>query len=236
MLQSRDDDVILQRLDQIQSELASHRNALHMLSRSAAGRGTVALGDGRIPTRMSLPEMFYGDPLFMLNADDLALLPHLIVDGFYEKNSTYYVCRRVPSAKLCIDVGANIGYYTAQSTRSESAVELTTIDVLTEPYGYRCDFIKIDTEGYEPKVLAGMARTIEHSPDLSIMMEWSPEQIVQVGLDVGAFCASLSESRFRLFTIGELGVLAEHPMAGLASLPYQNVVLERPSEDGIADA
>src|SRR5215831_3484424 len=62
---------------------------------------------------------------------------------------------------------------------SDCQAEFTTIDELTEPYGYKCDFIKTDTEGYEPKVLAGMQRTLDHSPNLSIMMEWSPEQIKQ---------------------------------------------------------
>jgi FkbM family methyltransferase len=48
--------------------------------------------------------------------------------------------------------------------RSDCQAEFTRIDDLTEPYGYKCDFIKTDTEGYEPKVLAGMQRTksIDH--------------------------------------------------------------------------
>jgi FkbM family methyltransferase len=271
---------------------------INALTRTAAGRGTVWIGDNRIVTRMSLPDMFYDDPLFILNANDVQLLPPLIRDGYYERNSTYYVCRRVHGAQLCIDVGANIGYYTVVMARqapdaeiialepnpvtyelltaninlnwltprcrpllkgasdkpetlrmayqtthlvnaqivdadrhvafhSDCQAEFTTIDELTEPYGYKCDFIKTDTEGYEPKVLAGMQRTLDHSPNLSIMMEWSPEQIKQVGISVSAFCTDLVDRRFRLHVIGDLGALSEVPISDLRSLPYQNIVLQQ---------
>ncbi|RPI31980.1 MAG: hypothetical protein EHM67_17110, partial [Hyphomicrobiaceae bacterium] len=104
-----------------------------------------------------------------------------------------------------------------------SDAEFASIDALTAPFGHRCDFIKIDAEGHEPKVFAGMQRTLAASPKLSILMEWSPGQLP----DPAAFSAELVERRFRLFTIGELGVLAEHSIRELAGLPYQNVVLER---------
>jgi len=60
---------------------------INALTRTAAGRGTVWIGDNRIVTRMSLPDMFYDDPLFILNADDVQLLPPLIRDGYYELNT-----------------------------------------------------------------------------------------------------------------------------------------------------
>lgn len=289
------DDVtaILERLRALESKV-------DLLSRSAPGRGNVWLGDNLVLTRLSMPDMFYGDPIFVVTADDWAIGPRLMMDGAYEKNATYYVCRRVQNAKLCIDVGANIGYYTVvmarhapqatilslepneitfrllqrnivmnqlancrptmkgasaradqlpfasdptyhvsaavidprqidvmRKTHSVQTAQFVPLDELTAPFDHRCDFIKIDVEGYEPNVFAGMTKTLAHNPDLSIMMEWSPGQIEAAGLDPKAFCRTLQAMNFRLFTIGELGVLAEVPISALAGLPYQNVVLER---------
>lgn len=278
-------------------QLEQHR-LIKALSHTAAGRGTVYLGNNRILTRISIPELFEGDPLLVVNADDVQLLPGLMRDGFYELNSTHYVVRRVRDAKLCIDVGANIGYYSVIMARESrnadilalepnpitykllltnlrinwfashcqaickgasdkvetlqlayetshlvnaqvvsgsaapashliSDAEFTTIDKLTEPYAHKCDFIKIDTEGYEPKVLEGMRKTLKSSPELSIMMEWSPSQIREVGLDPQNFCKRIIDHGFRCFIIAELGELREIPTNELISLPYQNIVLRQ---------
>jgi FkbM family methyltransferase len=44
----------------------------------------------------------------------------------------------------------------------ESVIPLTTIDAAVEDYRLdRVDFVKIDTEGYEPFVVEGMTRTLE---------------------------------------------------------------------------
>lgn len=59
------------------------------------------------------------------------------------------------------------------------------------------------------------------------MMEWSPEQIKQVGISVSAFCTDLADRRFRLHVIGDLGALSEVPISDLPSLPYQNIVLQQ---------
>lgn len=48
-------------------------------------------------------------------------------------------------------------------------VPCTTLDILIEKYG-RPDFIKVDTEGYESEVIAGLSSAV---PWLS--MEWTPE-------------------------------------------------------------
>lgn len=284
---------ILERLRAVESKV-------DLLSRSAPGRGNVWLGNNLVLTHLSLPDVFHGNPIFVVNADDWVIGPRLMMDGAYEKTSTYYVCRRVQNAKLCIDVGANIGYYTVVMARhapqatilslepneaafrllrrniainelancrpmmkgaaakeevrsiasesthlanamiiDESRVEevrkthhvqtaqFVPLDDLTAPFDHQCDFIKIDVEGYEPNVFAGMTQTLAKSRRLSIMMEWSPGQIEMAGIDVARFCQKLQNMNFRMFTIGNLGSLTKVPISSLIRLPYQNVVLER---------
>ena len=44
---------------------------------------------------------------------------------------------------------------------------------------------------------------------------------------MSAFCTDLADRRFHLHVIGDLGALSEVPISDLASLPYQNIVLQQ---------
>ena len=54
-------------------------------------------------------------------------------------------------------------------------------DVLEEQGISEVDFIKIDVDGVEPKVLRGLTRTIERSPSLKMVIEYYPEYIRNAG-------------------------------------------------------
>lgn len=78
---------------------------LRYLHRSI-NRGSVGLGDGRVLTRT-----IFGHKL-LLDARDQSLVPHLIMDGFWELAITRHVRRRVRRGMTIVEVGANIGYFT----------------------------------------------------------------------------------------------------------------------------
>ena len=50
-------------------------------------------------------------------------------------------------------------------------------DVLPE----KVDFIKIDTDGSEPKVLKGLIKTFERNPQLKLIIEYYPECVRRLG-------------------------------------------------------
>mgnify|MGYP001562306374 FL=1 len=52
-------------------------------------------------------------------------------------------------------------------------------DILPE----KVDFIKIDVDGSEPKVLKGLIKTIERNPQLKLVVEYYPECIKKLGND-----------------------------------------------------
>ena len=49
------------------------------------------------------------------------------------------------------------------------------------------DVIKIDVEGFEPKVLLGAKTTIMNSPKVRVFVEFNPDSLKSVGLDTQAF-------------------------------------------------
>ena len=85
--------------------------------------------------------------------------------------------------------------------------------------------MKIDVEGAEVHVVTGLARTLDANPDITVMFEWSPAQIVDVGDDPGTLVDLLASHGFR-FRLLETG-LAAIDGAALLALPYGNIVARR---------
>jgi FkbM family methyltransferase len=87
------------------------------------------------------------------------------------------------------------------------------------------DVLKVDVEGAELQVFRGLARTLAASPDITIMFEWSPAQLTDVGDDPGALLDLLAGHGFR-FHLLESGLDGIERQALLA-LPYGNVMARR---------
>jgi FkbM family methyltransferase len=177
---------------------------------------------------------------------DIGLTPHLIMDGFWETWLTQCLATIIKPGDVCIDVGANFGYYSILMSelsgpdgktiavepnpsvcrmlrhteaihsshfeiveaalcdktgkailmipedfpgdssmiarhdkkgrrQYELKVRALTLDDLVGLCGIeKVDVIKIDAEGVEPAVLAGMKKTIENNPGIRIVLEYSP--------------------------------------------------------------
>jgi FkbM family methyltransferase len=53
-----------------------------------------------------------GNLLMYVDTRDLSIAPHMLMNGFWEMWVTQAVCSYVKPGMRCIDVGANVGYYT----------------------------------------------------------------------------------------------------------------------------
>lgn len=113
-------------------------------------------------------------------------------------------------------------------------VEVKPLDVLLPP-DLTVDLMKIDVEGHEWSVLAGARKVIERSPNIRIIMEWAPAQMKDAGYNASAM-SDLFEALGLAVYLQRPGFTLAQPTgtpltrSELASLGYENLVLQRRSE------
>jgi FkbM family methyltransferase len=238
--------------------------------------------------------------VFLVDAGDRLIGPRFIVDGEYEPETTSFMLKTIKPDNVCIDVGANFGYYTCLMARlswrgrtisfepdphvfellrdnvhinwceavvepvnaavgnsagnltlyrrisrsgntsiirmeadeldllGEKATEEFTIDcVCLDDYADqldRVDIVKVDVEGAESLVLAGMQELVRrHRP--TVVMEWSPAQAVRAGFSVADLTDQVRSLCLLPHTLGANGALSPVSYQDLASLTYRNLVL-----------
>ena len=98
--------------------------------------------------------------------------------------------------------------YSTNQKRKSIIVECLTIDeLLKENKIENLDLIKIDVQGYEPKVLKGMRKIVKSSKELILLSEFWPKGILQAGENPKEFLAMLRKMQFQLFELKRIGSL-----------------------------
>jgi len=82
-------------------------------------------------------------------------------------------------------------------------IELVRLDSFFEPSKQAFNFIKMDIEGYEYLALKGMQKLIQASPELKLLMEFSPASMVECGHDPIKCIELLEHHAFKIFALGE---------------------------------
>ncbi len=123
-------------------------------------------------------------------------------------------CRNVRAHALAIAAGAgqeglflsadNLGDHRLQPTPGRHSVEVRTIDLDSMVEAAPVDFVKIDTQGAEPRVLRGMAGTIrQNRRRLACMIEFSPGLLASSGVSVAQFAQQLDMLDARAYGISK---------------------------------
>ena len=100
--------------------------------------------------------------------------------------------------------------YASDEERPQVEVEARPLDaLLRENKIETVDLIKIDVQGYEPKVIAGLRETIIASPNLTLLTEFWPQGMTEAGGDANEFLQTLRELGLTLHELQPDGSLAE---------------------------
>jgi len=110
-----------------------------------------------------------------------------------------------------------------------AAVEVVRLDDAIGP-DLRLDVVKIDVEGAELDVLAGMERVLAASPDLAIVAEYGPAHLSRVGLTPEQWLGAFETQGFDAYAIAEpQGTCRPVKLSDLADVVSVNLAFVRPN-------
>jgi len=104
-----------------------------------------------------------------------------------------------------MDNGSHSIYDTAaRGVAATQTVATTTLDAFLEKEGWpKIDLVKIDVEGAETTVLAGMEQLCERSPDLNLIVEYCPALIEATGTKPSDLLDQLASMNFNVRFVDE---------------------------------
>lgn len=81
------------------------------------------------------------------------------------------------------------------------SVECVSLDDYFSKFPGKISFIKIDVEGFEPKVISGMKCLLEKNQEIMILFEYNPKLIIFYGFEPNKLLENLTDKGFHLFDL-----------------------------------
>jgi FkbM family methyltransferase len=106
-------------------------------------------------------------------------------------------------------------------------VPLVTIDRFLEDIPGPVSFVKIDVQGFELPVCKGMSATLDNNPGLTVVLEYAPSAMRQLGFDPSQLLQFLTDRGFRAYLVRRKGVLSEGIPSGLEESGYVDLLFSR---------
>jgi FkbM family methyltransferase len=92
-------------------------------------------------------------------------------------------------------------------SRAISATLVSIDSFLKDKQGQIC-FIKIDVQGYELAVCQGMQETLRQNPDITIVLEFMPSMMIEMGFDPSKLIDFFVEQDFKIYVVHPRGKLS----------------------------
>ena len=100
--------------------------------------------------------------------------------------------------------------YASSEDRTEILVKTQPLDELLFEHNIdQVDLIKIDVQGYEPKVIEGLKKTISRSQQIVLITEFWPKGITDAGADAKVFLDNLRNLGLTLYELKSDGEVTE---------------------------
>ena len=91
-----------------------------------------------------------------------------------------------------------------------AAIQIKTLDSVIP--AQKIDLLKMDAEGSEPFILEGAQRLLKENPNLILMIEWAPANLVRNKVNIVEFVGTLKHHGFRCWLVNRKGSLDEIPI------------------------
>ncbi len=124
--------------------------------------------------------------------------------------------------------------YDAHDTRRSVPVEALSLDDYLHNNPYKIDFIKLDVQGAEGLVFAGMKNLLARNKKICIVCEFWPAGLANAGTNPREFLKQLTENKFKIFQLNEDTKKIEKPSmlklinsCTIRNKKYANLLLTR---------
>ncbi len=130
------------------------------------------------------------------------------------------------------DIIGHSSLYALPETEGSREIQVEVVRLDDVAPAKRMDVVKIDVEGAELDVLAGMGGVIAKNPDLAIVAEFGPEHLKRVGQTPAQWFKAFADHGFKAYIIDEATSAAEPTNAkAAAKVISANIAFVRPGGD-----
>jgi FkbM family methyltransferase len=120
------------------------------------------------------------------------------------------------------------GQFHSQHPDSQGiSTPLVSIDTFLDKKDEKVSFVKIDVQGYELAVCRGMQRTIEKNPGLSVLLEFMPSAMRELGFDPSHLIEFFTVRGFEIYLVHPHGKLTRGMPAETSDSSYFDLLFTR---------
>lgn len=95
------------------------------------------------------------------------------------------------------------GFYLHPNTKTKEKINIQTINIDEILKGKKVDFIKIDVEGHEIKVLNGLKETLKKNKNIILLVEFNPQCLENGGFKPDDLLEKIEKLGFEIFLVDE---------------------------------
>ena len=120
-------------------------------------------------------------------------------------------------------------FHSAHPGSKEVSVSLVSIDSFLVSRPGPVSFIKIDVQGYELAVCQGMQKTLEQNPGVTVLLEFMPSAMRELGFESSHLIDFFAERGFKAYQIHPRGKLSPGIPPAIKNSSYLDLLFSRRS-------